>query len=79
MKTDCALTDDPIRQTSVIRNLRAGDQVTYLTTYFSSTGWDYVQTTTAEGQTTRGFIPSQYLDKGTEDGDTDEDVGGEVG
>ena len=76
---DCALTDDPIRQSSAIRNLKAGDRVTYLTTYFSGVAWDYVETTADNGQVTRGFIRAEYLEQGLEDGDQDEAVGEEVG
>ena len=34
--------------------------MTYLSTMFNNTGWDYIETT-INGQTARGFIPSGYL------------------
>ena len=56
----CTLTDDPIRTGSLITILMPGDQVTYLSTFFSDTPWDYVETV-VDGQLARGFIPSGYL------------------
>lgn len=72
----CTVTDDPARQTTTIMTLQAGTQVTYLTSYFNRYSWAYIETTTPEGQTCRGFIPSDCLDLGMEDKDT---VGEEEG
>lgn len=59
----CRLTDDPLQQVNTITSLRAGDQVTYLTTAINQRGqaWDYVETT-VNGQTARGYVPSGSLD-----------------
>ena len=59
------LTDDPALTGNPLTTLRGGDTVSYLTTMFNNTGWDYVETT-INGQTARGFIPSGYLDIPTE-------------
>ena len=56
----CTLTDDPARTNSAIATLMPGDQVTYLTTYFNSMPWDYVETV-VNGQVARGFVPSGCL------------------
>lgn len=59
------LTDDPALTGRSMTSLNAGSRVTYLTTMFNSTGWDYVETT-INGQTARGFIPSGYLSNTSE-------------
>ena len=69
----CTVTDDPARQTTAIRTLNVGDQVTYLTSYFNRNSWAYIETTTPEGLTCRGFIPSSSLDVSM----TDQDSAGE--
>ena len=74
VKETCTLTDDPIRQSTSILTLRPGDTVTYLTTYFSNSGWDYVETVTDDGEKTRGFIPANMLDNGTEDAAQDDSI-----
>ena len=53
----CTLTDDPTRTNSVITTLNAGDQVTYLDTFYNVNGepWAYVETV-ANGQLARGFV-----------------------
>ena len=56
----CTLTDDPARTNSAIVTLQEGATVTYLTSYFNRSAWDYVETT-ANGQVTRGFIPAGCL------------------
>ena len=73
LQNNCTLTDDPATQSTSILSLKAGDQVTYLTTYFNRRGWDYVETT-VDGKKVRGFIPSGNLDYL---GGTDEDSIGE--
>ncbi|MGN0779950.1 MAG: YARHG domain-containing protein [Aristaeellaceae bacterium] len=57
----CSLTDDPARCYEAIVSLRQGQQVTYLSTFFNSQPWAYVETT-VNGQTVRGFIPASSLD-----------------
>ena len=58
----CRLTDDPLLSKSVMANLKAGTQVTYLTTCANQRGelWDYVETR-IDGKTARGFVPHGYL------------------
>ena len=58
--TGTNLTDDPALTGNPMTYLSEGTQVTYLSTMFNSTGWDYIETT-VNGQTARGFIPSGYL------------------
>lgn len=55
------LTDDPAQTGRGMTTLAAGTKVTYLSTMFNNTGWDYVETTIG-GQTARGFVPSGSLD-----------------
>ena len=55
------LTDDPALTGNSLIFLPAGTRVTYLSTMFNSTGWDYVETT-INGQQARGFIPTGILD-----------------
>lgn len=57
----CDLTDDPAKCYAAMTRLNAGDQVTYLTTYFNKSAWAYVETT-VDGKTARGFLPAEYLD-----------------
>ena len=55
------LTDDPVAQQNVMRTLKAGETVIYLTTFYGdSAAWDYVETT-VDGQVARGFVPSGSL------------------
>ena len=56
-----SLTDDPAQTGRAIATLSAGAKVTYLSTMFNNTGWDYVETT-VDGKTARGFVPSGSLD-----------------
>lgn len=56
-----SLTDDPARSYSTIMDLKKGAQVTYLTSFFNTSAWDYVETT-INGKTVRGFIPAGCLD-----------------
>ena len=70
----CNLTDDPIQQSSQIAGLQPGDYVTYLTTFYGSRAWDYVEVTLADGRTARGFVPTEDLDNGTEDGTQDDEI-----
>lgn len=56
-----SLTDDPARCYSSIVNLPKGTKVTYLTSFFNSSAWDYVETT-CNGKTVRGFLPAGCLD-----------------
>lgn len=57
----CDLTDDPARCYAPMARLSAGAQVTYLTTFFNKSAWDYVETT-VDGKTARGFVPAGYVD-----------------
>ncbi len=66
-----SLTDDPALTGRSIAWLPAGTTVTYLTTMYNRTAWDYVETT-VNGQTARGFIPAGVLEI---DGTEDDDVG----
>lgn len=54
------LTDDPAMTGKVLTNLPAGTRVTYLTTMYNSTAWDYIETM-IDGKTARGFVPSGTL------------------
>ena len=56
----CVLTDDPARTNSAIMTLGEGASVTYLTTYFNRSAWDYVETV-VNGKVVRGFIPAGKL------------------
>ena len=64
----CTLTDDPAAQNAAIKTLKAGDRVTYLTTFYNNRAWDYVETT-VNGQRVRGFIPAGCLNFGTAETD----------
>ena len=64
-----AVTDDPVYAAGSLGSLHAGDQVTYLSTYHNRRSWDYIEFTTASGQTARGFIPVGVLDYGTAEKD----------
>jgi len=72
--TSCTLTDDPIRQSSAITHLQPGDAVTYLTTFYGSGAWDYVEVRLSDGTVARGFVPSSALDNGTVDGALDDNI-----
>ena len=55
----CTLTDDPVRGTERITDLRPGTQVTYLSAYVDSYGnssMAYIETTVGN-QPARGFVP----------------------
>ena len=54
------LTDDPAKTGRAMAQLPAGTRVTYLTTMYNVTAWDYVETT-VEGKVARGFVPSGTL------------------
>ncbi len=71
----CSLTDDPAAQNAVVTALRAGDSVTYLSTFYNNRAWDYVETT-VNGQKTRGFIPGGNLNYGLNETD---DIGAGAG
>ena len=61
VSADCVLTDDPVAQQNVMRTLKAGETVIYLTTFYGdSAAWDYIETT-VDGQVARGFVPSGSL------------------
>lgn len=68
--SEASLTDDPATQFTEIARLRAGDPVTYLTTFQNRYSWAYIETTVG-GQRVRGFIPSDALafDYAAEDSD----------
>ena len=57
----CVLTDDPARTNTAITTLQPGATVTYLTRFYSSTVWDYVEVKVS-GKTARGFVPAGCLD-----------------
>ena len=59
--TGTNLTDDPAQTGKAMTYLPAGTQVTYLTTMYNNTGWDYIETT-IDGLTARGFVPTGTLD-----------------
>ncbi len=63
LTTNCTLTDDPMWSGTVMASLRAGQQVTYLSSFINQRGqnWDYVETTVG-GQRARGFIPANSID-----------------
>ena len=67
---DLKLTDDPALTESALTTIPAGTRVTYLTTMYNSSAWDYVETT-VNGQAARGFVKAGYLDGviDTDDGD----------
>ena len=54
------LTDDPAKTGNAMTYLREGTAVTYLTTMYNQTAWDYIETT-IDGQTARGFVPHGVL------------------
>ena len=58
----CAITDDPLAQSSILTTLAEGQEVIYLTTAINQNGqvWDYVETTFT-GQTVRGYIRSGFV------------------
>ena len=60
---NCNLTDDPMKSNSVMTSLRAGTQVTYLSSFINQYGqiWDYVETSVS-GRRARGFIPQNCID-----------------
>ena len=58
--TSTALTDDPALTGNALTTLPAGTRVTYLTTMYNNTAWDYVETT-IDGKQARGFVPSGTL------------------
>ncbi len=75
LTANVTLTDDPALTGKAMTTLASGTTVTYLTTMYNKTGWDYIETT-INGQTARGFIPTGSLDINTLD-ETDEMVGAE--
>ncbi len=58
--TNVSLTDDPALTGKEMTRIPAGTWVTYLTTMYNSSDWDYIETT-INGQTARGFIPGGSL------------------
>ena len=64
--TGTNLTDDPALTGNPMTWLPEGTQVTYLTTMYNSTAWDYIETT-INGQTARGFVPEGTLSITTAD------------
>ena len=63
-----SMTDDPAMTGNALTHLSAGTTVTYLTTMYNQTGWDYIETT-IDGQTARGFVPHGTLNLFFEDDD----------
>ena len=66
MAVSASLTDDPALTGNSMVYLPAGTPVTYLTTMYNQTGWDYIETM-IDGQTARGFVPHGSLDLPFED------------
>ena len=58
--TTCTLTDDPAQTGKSLATLPAGLKVTYLSTMYNNTAWDYIETT-IDGKIARGFVPSGSL------------------
>ncbi len=63
-----SLTDDPAQTGNPMTVIPEGTTVTYLTTMYNSSAWDYVETT-IDGMPARGFIPTgslnlNYADEG---------------
>ncbi len=58
--TGVNLTDDPAATGKALTYLQAGTKVTFLTTMYNTSAWDYIETT-INGQVARGFIPTGYL------------------
>lgn len=55
------LTDDPVGNSGRLAQLQAGDEVTYLSTFYNQRGtWAYVETSLG-GVPVRGFIPEEAL------------------
>lgn len=57
---DCVLTDDPAAGKTVIRQMKKGENVVYLTNFFNHSSWAYIETT-IDGQPVRGFIPAECV------------------
>lgn len=57
----CNLTDDPAYANTTITTLRPGTTVTYLTRFYNTSAWDYVEVK-VNGKTARGFVPAGCLD-----------------
>ena len=72
--TGTNLTDDPALTGNPLSYLPEGTWVTYLSTMFNNTGWDYIETT-IDGKTARGFIPSGNLSN-IVSADEESEVGG---
>ena len=60
---NCTLTDDPMKSNTTMASLRAGTQVTYLTSFINQYGqiWDYIETFIG-GRRARGFIAANCID-----------------
>ncbi len=71
LTSGASLTDDPATESSSIVYLPAGQQVTYLSTFYNRSAWSYVETRVS-GKTVRGFIPAGAIDWYSVD---DEDTG----
>lgn len=56
-----ALTDDIVRQATTITTLKAGKEVTYLTSWHDRQDWAYIETK-YDGKTVRGFVPLDSLE-----------------
>ncbi|MBQ9326811.1 MAG: YARHG domain-containing protein [Clostridia bacterium] len=73
--TATTLTDDPALTGKSLTRLAAGTRVTYLTSMFNSTEWDYIETI-VEGKTARGFVPYGTLSITETDADEFEEGNG---
>ena len=68
-----SLTDDPATTFTTLRQISAGETVTYLSTFQNRNSWAYIETT-VDGQTARGFIPTSALALSAA-ADEDENIG----
>ena len=62
---DCFLTDDPATSRSVIRQMKKGETVTYLTNFFNHSSWAYIETM-IDGKVVRGFVPADCVSENQE-------------
>ena len=59
--TQTTLTDDIARGATTITTLKAGTEVTYLTTFHTDRDWAYIETT-CQKKTVRAFVPLETLE-----------------
>ncbi len=63
LSRDAFLTDDPATSFTQICALPQGSEVTFLSEFQNRYAWAYVETS-VNGQSVRGFVPSDALDRG---------------